>query len=184
VTVSRVVAFAAAVMWVTGNIVVVVTAPTLFAHAPPKAPANGVSQDLVSHEGAGAVFGDILHAWSRVLECGPLPACAIATALLSVALYRRGWRATASLCSAALVTAIACHGWGWWLQARMSDLLASLRAGTSEGSAWSSFNALHHRAEAVMGAETVAALVLAALIGTVIARAPAGLPTKPQPATI
>ncbi|MBA3709661.1 MAG: hypothetical protein H0W83_12675, partial [Planctomycetes bacterium] len=69
-------AFSAALVWLTGNVVVVMSAPTLFAHAPPKAPANGITQDIASHEAAGALFGHVLRSWTTFVDYGPLPVLA------------------------------------------------------------------------------------------------------------
>ncbi|MBA2481334.1 MAG: hypothetical protein H0V44_11790 [Planctomycetes bacterium] len=180
----QVLAFACAVIWLTGNLLVIVIAPTLFAHAPPKAPANGVSQDIVSHQAAGAIFGDLLHASSRVLEAGPIPGCVIATVLVTIAVWRSRRILTGVLCSATLLVAASAHAWGSLLQTRMASLLASLLEGTTEGSGWSTFSTMHRQAEMVMGGETVAVLVLAIVLAVIIACAPTVLPNPTQTPTL
>jgi hypothetical protein len=170
---------ASALTCVAGNVALVVGAPVLFAHAPPKAPANGLTQEFVSHEAAGAVFGHILGAWSNVVGRGPLPLALLTATILTVICVRQRRAASAAIVPTATAIACACHLWSASLQERMRELLEGLRAGTIEGSGWGRFQALHRQSEMALGIETIAMLAVAVWTGAMLAHVSGMLPPRP-----
>ncbi|MBA3710250.1 MAG: hypothetical protein H0W83_15675, partial [Planctomycetes bacterium] len=109
---------------------------------------------------------------------------ALAATLFAAGLWQRHRRPVALVIAAIAASAVLCHGWGWSLQTRMLQLLASLRAGTTEGSGWGDFEHMHRMSERVMGAETAALLALTLLLAWLLMRLAAPLPSSTRSATV
>lgn len=146
----------AATIWVTGNVVLgAVVAPAAFSVAPPRG-------TLITREAAGAIFGTVLERWSNM----PV------TVLLTVVLFSlgmlvgRAWgerrRLVASLLLGVLCLTWACHHLARQTLVEVAAL-AEERRQTPERSPASEviFAERHHASERWVGAETLAALLLA-----------------------
>jgi hypothetical protein len=173
--IGQVVACMSATAWVSGNALLVSVAPRLFAHAPTSEHPGG-THDFVSHEAAGAVFGDALLLWSGIVTSGLLPALVIGVALCFFASLKRRHSGAAMLWLLGILLAGGMHAWSAAVMDRANDLLIQLRAGQAEGSRWSDFHALHRQSRVAMSAETLAGLALALAAAVGLARREASAP--------
>jgi hypothetical protein len=177
--VGQVVACMSATAWVSGSALLVTMAPRLFAHAPTSEHPNG-AHEFVTHEAAGAVFGDVLLLWSGIVTSGLLPALVIGAALCFFGALHRRRSGVAMFWLVGVLLAGGLHAWSATVMQNANDLLVELRAGQAEGSRWSDFRALHRQSRVAMSAETLAALALAIVAAVSLARREASAPAADE----